>query len=113
MDCIFLFYRIHPEHITEPVMAGESNAQTNGREFLEKKGWLVVKLSVVSKPGFPDHIAMKAGKTVFIEWKNPGKQGKGKTKVQKDGLQNYWHDKLRKAGFEVITAYSNHDLHHL
>lgn len=95
-------------------MAGESNAQTSGRELLEKRGWLVIKLSVVSKPGFPDHIALKNGRTVFIEWKNPGKKdGKGRTKVKDEGLQNYWHGKLRKAGFEVIVAHTNQDIIHL
>lgn len=61
----------------------------------EAAGYIVVKINLCSKPGFPDLILLKDGKTLFIEVKRPG----GKPRP----LQQYRINELRKAGFEVLV----------
>jgi Holliday junction resolvase len=49
----------------------ESKIQTKIKKKLEEKGYLVVKLIKTSCNGIPDIIALKDGKTLFIEVKQP------------------------------------------
>jgi Holliday junction resolvase len=60
---------------------------------LEKKGWVVVKLIKTTMNGIPDLMALKCGKTVFIEVKTE----KGVTSK----LQKFRHENLRSQGFAV------------
>jgi Holliday junction resolvase len=59
----------------------------------EEEGYIVVKITLCSKPGFPDLLLLKNGIAKFIEVKRPG----GKPRP----LQAYRIDELRNAGFEV------------
>lgn len=74
----------------------ESKIQTKIANRLKKDGWLVVKVIQCSAPGFPDLMAMRAGRVVFFEVKQPGKKPRP--------LQEYRHKQLRDQGFEVIVA---------
>jgi Holliday junction resolvase len=47
----------------------EQNIQSSIIKWLESQGWLTVKTVVMSKAGFPDIIAIKDGKSVWIEVK--------------------------------------------
>lgn len=49
----------------------EQKIQSKIIKKLEVEGWLVLKLIKVSKSGYPDLIALKNGKTMFIEVKQP------------------------------------------
>lgn len=49
----------------------EQKIQSKIIKKLEVDGWLVLKLIKVSKSGYPDLIALKNGKTMFIEVKQP------------------------------------------
>jgi Holliday junction resolvase len=49
----------------------ESKIQTKIKKKLEEKGYLVIKLIKTSCNGIPDLIALKDGKTIFIEVKQP------------------------------------------
>lgn len=49
----------------------ESNIQTKIKKKLESQGYLVIKLVRTSCNGIPDLIALKDGKTIFIEVKQP------------------------------------------
>jgi predicted mannosyl-3-phosphoglycerate phosphatase (HAD superfamily) len=53
----------------------------------------------------PDLLALKMGRAVFLEIKQPGKKP--------SELQAYRIDQLRKQGFEVIVATSKTDIEHL
>lgn len=83
----------------------ESEIQRRISEALKKREWFVIKLIQTSCNGIPDLLCLKAGCTVFVEVKQPGR-------VAGD-LQKYRHDKLRKQGFEVIVATSLKDVEHL
>lgn len=85
----------------------ESDVQKKGREKLEKAGWTVIKLIQTTWNGIPDHLLLKKGKTVFIEWKKPGKT------VDPEGLQALRHRQLRAQGFEVVVADKTEDIEHL
>lgn len=49
----------------------ESKIQTKIKKKLEIQGYLVIKLVRTSCNGIPDLIALKDGKTIFIEVKQP------------------------------------------
>lgn len=74
----------------------EQKIQSKIIKNLEKDGWYMVKLITTTKAGIPDLMAMKNGRTVFIEVKQPG------GRVSK--LQEFRHEELRKKGFEVIIT---------
>jgi Holliday junction resolvase-like predicted endonuclease len=76
----------------------EALIQAQIKKYLEANGWLTIKLIQTTMNGIPDLIALKDGRTVFIEVKQPGKKP--------TDLQAYRHDKLRAKGFDVITATS-------
>ncbi len=40
--------------------------------YLKKEGWLVTKLMMTTTSGIPDVLAIRQGKTIFIEVKKPG-----------------------------------------
>lgn len=80
----------------------ESLIQTQIRKHLEKDGWMVIKLIQTSMNGIPDLMALKNGRTVFIEVKQPGKKP--------TDLQQYRIEKLHKAGFAAISATSVADV---
>jgi hypothetical protein len=71
----------------------ESKRQTKIRNALIKDGYFVTKLTVTSTPGIPDLLAIKDGKALFIEVKQPGNDP--------TELQLFMHDKLRSFGCEV------------
>lgn len=77
-------------------MAAESRLQKKIREDLERDGWLVLKIILCNKNGFPDLVPMKKkGKIFFIEVKRPGEDA--------DELQKIVHAKLRQMGFNVFV----------
>jgi Holliday junction resolvase len=80
----------------------ESIIQTQIKKYLETNGWMVIKLIQTSCNGIPDLMALKNGRTVFVEVKQPGKKP--------NDLQKYRIEKLNKAGFPAIVATSTHDV---
>jgi Holliday junction resolvase len=74
----------------------ESKIQRKIIADLQKKGWLVIKVIQSNAPGFPDLMALKEGRVIFLEVKQPGQKPRP--------LQLYRHEQLRKQGFEVIVA---------
>jgi Holliday junction resolvase len=74
----------------------ESRIQTKIKNSLIKSGWLVVKVIQCSAPGFPDLMALKKGRAVFLEIKQPGHKPRP--------LQTYRHKQLREQNFEVLVA---------
>ena len=73
----------------------ESEIQAAIIRQYEQQGYLVVKIGLCNKQGFPDLMVMKAGKILFIEVKRPGEKPRP--------LQEYRHRKLKEQGFEIIT----------
>jgi Holliday junction resolvase len=80
----------------------ESIIQTQIKKYLETNGWIVIKLIQTSCNGIPDLMALKNGRTVFVEVKQPGKKP--------NDLQKYRIEKLNKAGFAAIAATSVADV---
>ena len=73
----------------------ESEIQRKITLQLEKRGWLVVKLIKTTMNGIPDLMALKCGKTVFIEVK---------TEIgEVSELQKFRHEQLKKQGFTVFV----------
>lgn len=73
----------------------ESKIQRKIIERYETEGYLVVKINLCNKPGFPDLMMLKDGKAIFVEVKQPGKKPRP--------LQEYRLEELRKAGFTAIV----------
>ena len=71
----------------------ESLIQSRIIKRLEKDGWMVIKLGLPNMPGIPDLLALKDGRTRFIEVKRPGERPRP--------LQEYRHQQLREKGFDV------------
>lgn len=61
--------------------------------YARSKGWLCWKMEIVGINGCPDYWFFKAGRTVIIEFKKPGKE----PTVQQVRRAN----ELREHGFEV------------
>lgn len=76
----------------------EAIIQGQIKKYLETNGWMVIKLIQTTMNGIPDLVALKDGRTVFVEVKQPGKKP--------SDLQAYRHEKLRAKGFDVIVATS-------
>lgn len=72
----------------------ESAIQTSIIQRYERDGYSVVKIGLCNKQGFPDLMALKDGKAMFIEVKRPGQKPRP--------LQEYRHKELREQGFEVL-----------
>lgn len=83
----------------------ESTIQGSIKRTLEIYGWFVSKLIQTSTNGIPDLMALKNGKTVFIEVKRPGNKP--------TPLQQFRHEQLRKKGFDVIVATKISDIQYL
>lgn len=83
----------------------ESDIQTKIKKQLEAHGWFVTKLIQTSTNGIPDLLALRNSRAVFIECKRPG--------YHPTPLQDYVAEKLRKQGFETITAWSTDQVKHL
>lgn len=71
----------------------ESAIQSSIKKKLEADGWIVVKLIKTSLTGIPDILALKDGKAMFVEVKQP----KGVLSL----IQNHVIETLRENGFEV------------
>ena len=72
----------------------ENRIQADIIKRYEQQGYLVVKIGLCNKQGFPDLMCLKDGKTLFVEVKRPGEKPRL--------LQKYRHGELRKQGFEVL-----------
>lgn len=80
----------------------ESSIQTAINKLLTEKGWFVVKIMMASKNGIPDLMAIKNGRTIFIEVKNEiGKLSK---------IQEYRIKEMQQHGAEVIVARSKEEI---
>ena len=71
----------------------ESSRQTQIKKKLELDGWMVVKLIKTSMNGIPDILALKDGKAMFVEVKQP--------KGVLSPIQSHVIETLRIKGFEV------------
>lgn len=73
----------------------ESAIQRKIIKRYEDDGYLVVKLSLTNKNGFPDLMLLKDGKASFVEVKRPGQKPRP--------LQEYRLKELRDAGFDAFV----------
>ena len=80
----------------------ESSIQTAISKALTENGWFVVKIMMASKNGIPDLMAIKNGRTIFIEVKNEiGRLSK---------IQEYRIKEMQQHGAEVIVARSKEEI---
>lgn len=77
---------------TDPL---ESAIQRKIIKRYEADGYLVVKISLCNKSGFPDLMLLKDGKATFVEVKRPGQTPRS--------LQEYRLKELRDAGFDAFV----------
>ena len=80
----------------------ESQIQSQIIHWLEKEGWLVVKIIQTNKNGWPDLQIHKLGVTIFIEVKS-------ENGIVSE-LQRYRHTQLTEAGFFVFITKSLKEL---
>lgn len=78
----------------------ESAIQRGIIKYLKAEGWFTTKLISTSTAGIPDILAIRKGRTVFFEVKQPGKN------VIKDGLQEYRIRELISHGVEAYVVHS-------
>lgn len=77
-------------------MAGESKLQAKIIKHAEGDGWLVNKIKLCTKNGWPDLELLKMGRYVHLEIKDEGEEP---TK-----LQLYRHEQIKAHGGEVYTV---------
>lgn len=73
----------------------ESVIQHNIIKRYEADGYIVVKIGLCNKGGFPDLMLLKDGKASFVEVKRPGQKPRP--------LQEYRLKELREAGFDTFV----------
>ena len=73
----------------------EQRIQKKITDQLTNDGWLVIKLMKTSINGIPDLMALRNGKTKFIEVKKP--------RGIISEIQKYRIKQLRKQGFEAVV----------
>lgn len=73
----------------------ESHIERTACRDAVKLGWLVHPKAAIGTKGWPDRTFSKPGRTIFVEFKAPGKKP---TK-----LQAHTHEKLREQGYEVYV----------
>lgn len=71
----------------------EKNIQSKIIKKLEADGWIALKIIKLSKSGYPDILALKDGKAMFVEVKQP--------KGVLSEIQKYRIDQLKEIGFDV------------
>lgn len=71
----------------------ESARQTQIKKKLQEDGWIVIKLIKTSLTGIPDILALKDGKAMFVEVKQP--------KGVISPIQHHVIETLRINGFDV------------
>ena len=71
----------------------EKNIQSKIIKKLEADGWIALKIIKLSKSGYPDILALKDGKAIFVEIKQP--------KGVLSPIQSHVIETLRTNGFEV------------
>jgi len=77
-------------------MASEAKLQSRIHKHLKTKGWLPNKIMICSVNGWPDTLAIKKGRVVFIEHKAKSKKLKP--------LQVYVHEVMKLHGAEVYMV---------
>ena len=80
----------------------ESAIQAAIKATLTADGWLVAKCGAMSLNGWPDLVALKGGRTVWIEVKRPG--------GVLTAIQMHRHNLIRQKGGEVFTIDSVKEL---
>jgi hypothetical protein len=74
----------------------ESKLQKRVRADLKKKGWLVTKIILCSRNGWPDLDILQDGHRVLLEFKAKGKK--------LEPLQEYVHSQIKSHGGEVYLV---------
>ena len=79
----------------------ESKVQASIRKLLKDNGWLVIKIILASENGWPDLMAMKAGRVIFFEVKRPGETSRPlqvyrRNQLHGEGIECYEVDSLKK-----------------
>ena len=80
----------------------ESTIQAKIIKWLKSDGYFVTKLMGTSTNGIPDVLAIKDGRTIFIEVKRPGREA--------EPLQKYRMNELINKGVSAIVAHSVEDV---
>lgn len=62
----------------------------------ERAGWFVRKVGWLGRIGAPDRVFIKGGRTVWIEFKDGGKEARLSQQLE--------HDRMRAAGAEVYVC---------
>ncbi len=76
------------------------------RAYLEATGWLVMRIhqSLGSKPGLPDLICLKDGKTIYIECKSQ------RSRAKLSGAQEIMRQEIQAHGGVYIVAKEIEDI---
>lgn len=74
-------------------MAQEAHVERACRVIAEQHGAALLKLGAALQRGIPDRMLLWQGRTIFIEFKSPGRYP--------TPIQRHWHARLRGLGFEV------------
>lgn len=64
-------------------------------KFAETRGWFEIKIMRASKKGFPDRLYIRAGRTIYVEYKAP--------KETPTHQQLKRHKEMRDHGAEVFV----------
>lgn len=74
---------------------GRNGVEARSVAIAKRRGWKAYKWKASNKRGVADHIFVRRGRILFVEFKAPGKRPRRQ--------QNKRHRELREEGFDVIV----------
>lgn len=80
----------------------ESSVESKCSRYAETRGWFEIKVEKASKRGFPDHIFVRKGRVVFVEFKRDENEEPVPQQLKR-------HKELREHGAEVLVVNSIED----
>ena len=74
----------------------ETEIEGPARDYAKSRGWYAEKIMRTGRRGFPDHLFIRQGRVIFIEFKRPG--------GVPEPHQLKRHKELRAHGVEVFVV---------
>lgn len=83
-------------------MTLERDIERPAHEFAKSRGWMAEKIMRTGRRGFPDHLFIRDGVTIYIEFKRPGElpspqQLRRHAEMRKHGASVFVVDSLDEA----------------
>ena len=74
----------------------ESEIEGPAHDYAKSRGWFAEKIMRTGRRGFPDHVFVRLGRVIFVEFKRPNEEPRRQQLIR--------HRELRDHGAEVFVV---------